>query len=120
MVKKSNIKISHKIKKDYRLKGWDYLNDGYYFVTICTRERKNFFGEIKNEKIFLSSIGKIAEKYWLEIPDHFQFVKLGEWVIMPNHIHGILIIDKSENVDHWNPTDCRDAINRVSDRKSVV
>ena len=56
-----------------------------------------FFGNIKNEEMRLSKIGKIAERFYLEIPNHFQFVKLDEYVIMPNHIHGIIEINNRRN-----------------------
>ncbi|MDO8609869.1 MAG: transposase [bacterium] len=76
-----------------RLPRWDYSDNGYYFITICTKERKNYFGEIKFNKMKLSMIGKIIEKFWFEIPGHFSFIELDEFVVMPNHIHGILIIN---------------------------
>jgi len=66
--------------------------------TICTKNRVKYFGDIVNTKetIVLSSIGKIACEYWKEIPKHFPLVKLREFVIMPNHIHGILVLDRGE------------------------
>jgi REP element-mobilizing transposase RayT len=80
-----------------RLKNWNYGWNGAYFITICTQNRIHYFGEIENREMQLSKIGKMAEKYWYEIPQHFPFVKLGEFVVMPNHIHGIIIIDKTNN-----------------------
>ena len=86
-----------------RLAGWNYASDAAYFIKICTRNREHFFGEINNSKMMLNEIGKMAEKYWLEISDHFPFVELGNFVVMPNHVHGILIIDRGpgfiENVE---------------------
>ncbi|MFA6457787.1 MAG: transposase [Patescibacteria group bacterium] len=76
-----------------RLSGFDYSQDGYYFVTICTSSRKNFFGEIKNQQMFLSPIGRIARQCWQEIPQHFPFVQLDQFVVMPDHVHGIVVID---------------------------
>ena len=75
-----------------RLKGWDYSSPGHYFITICTKNRECLFGNIVQNKIVLSDMGKIMERYWREIPDHFNGVKLDEYVIMPNHIHGIISI----------------------------
>lgn len=75
-----------------RLKGWDYRNDGAYFITICTKNRIHYFGEIENGKMILSDIGKLAHGFWAEIPQHFPFVELDEFVIMPDHTHGILVI----------------------------
>ena len=73
---------------------WDYGLNGAYYITICTKNRKLYFGYIENGEMNLSEIGKIAHQYFSEIPDHFPFVKLGAFVIMPNHVHGIIIIDK--------------------------
>ncbi len=81
-----------------RLKNWDYRNNGAYFITINTGYRKHFFGEIINSEMQLSPIGEYAEKFWMEIPNHFPFVELGNFVVMPNHTHGILIINNVESL----------------------
>ncbi|MCF8265331.1 MAG: transposase [Ignavibacteriales bacterium] len=75
-----------------RLKNWDYSSAGSYFVTICTKSREHYFGNICDGKMVLSEIGKIANEYWAKIPNHFQFVVLGKLIIMPNHVHGIISI----------------------------
>ncbi len=80
-----------------RLQNWDYSANGAYFITICTQNCEHFFGEIENGIMHLNELGVLAEKYWAEIPQHFPFVELGNFVIMPNHTHGILIIDKYPN-----------------------
>lgn len=77
-----------------RLSFWDYGSNAIYFITICTKNREHFFGEIAGVEVILNEIGEIAHQCWLEIPKHFPFVKLGNHVIMPNHTHGIVIIDK--------------------------
>ena len=82
-----------------RLQTWDYGNNGSYFITICTKNREHFFGEIVDGEMQLNDIGKIAEQYWLEISNHFSFIKLGNFVVMPNHTHGILIIGKPDMID---------------------
>jgi len=84
------------VRKANRLKDYDYSRNGFYFVTICTKNRKEYFGEINDEKMVLNEYGEIAEKLWLEIPNHFEDVKLDEYIIMPNHVHGIIIIDSDE------------------------
>jgi len=66
-------------------------------VTICTANHECVFGEVANDKMTFSEIGKIAEQCWLEIPEHFPFVKLDVHVVMPNHVHGIVIIDKPDD-----------------------
>jgi REP element-mobilizing transposase RayT len=78
-----------------RLRNWDYGWNGDYFVTIGTKNRIHWFGEVQNGEMKLSEMGKIARRCWLEIPDHFPFVKLGEHIIMPDHVHGIVTINKS-------------------------
>ncbi len=95
--------MSQKFKNKYRipssrLQNWDYGANGAYFITICTQNRENFFGEIAETQFIASELGMLAEKYWLEIPEHFPYVELGNFVIMPNHVHGILIIDKNASV----------------------
>lgn len=87
--------LKYKIKKQFRYQGYDYSQNGFYFITICTKNREMFFGNIKNGKIKLSDIGLIANKFWLEIPNHFPFVILDEYVIMPDHIHGIIKINNN-------------------------
>ncbi|MCX6740309.1 MAG: hypothetical protein NTZ49_03720 [Candidatus Parcubacteria bacterium] len=83
------------LKKDRKLNRWqgyDYSFPGYYFVTICTKGRGPFFGEIKDFEKALNDLGKIAHDYWQEIPKHFKNCELDEFIVMPNHIHGILYI----------------------------
>ncbi|RYD76098.1 MAG: transposase, partial [Sphingobacteriales bacterium] len=82
-----------------RLKEYDYSRNGMYFITICTHEMVCYFGEIQDRKIILNETGKIAHKYWQEIPQHFPNCKLDEFIVMPNHVHGILILDNIANLD---------------------
>jgi len=90
-----------KYKNKYRIPSarsqwWDYGWNGAYFITICTVNREHYFGEIKNGHMQFSNVGLIADILWHEIPNHSKFVELGDFVVMPNHIHGILILDKPE------------------------
>jgi len=80
-----------------RLRNWDYGANAQYFVTICCDDKVQYFGEIHEEKMILSEIGLIAKKCWEEIPQHFPFVVLHKYIIMPNHVHGIIEIAKSNN-----------------------
>ena len=79
-------------RESYRLKNWDYRNPGIYFITICTKDRIHHFGDCTNGQMIWNAYGKIATNFWKEIPMHFQHVKLDEFIIMPNHVHGILIL----------------------------
>jgi REP element-mobilizing transposase RayT len=75
-----------------RLNGYDYSKPGNYFITICTKDREQLFGEIMNEKIILSETGKIVSECWLDLPNHYPNIILDEFMVMPNHFHGIIII----------------------------
>ena len=83
--------------KSCRLQHWDYGSNAAYFVTICTANRRCYFGGVLAGNMQLSKLGKIAESCWLEIPIHYPFVILDVFVVMPNHVHGIIIIDKLGN-----------------------
>src|SRR5450759_2331995 len=77
-----------------RMQNWDYSWNAPYFITICTADRVCYFGKIINGEMHLSDIGEMANKFFIEIPEHFPNVHLNAFVVMPNHIHGIIIIDK--------------------------
>lgn len=83
-------------RKHIRLRNYDYASDGWYFVTICTHERECYFGKIETQIMYLSDVGIQAELMWNEIPKHFPMAELGEFVVMPNHIHGIIGIDNTK------------------------
>lgn len=90
-----------KFNKKYRIASaraqwWDYGWNGAYFLTICTIGRKHFFGKINNKKMILSNVGVIADILWFDLPNHHQNIELGEYVVMPNHVHGIVIIEKPD------------------------
>ena len=97
--------MSEKYQNTYRvesarLKGYDYTQEGLYFITICTQNRENYFGEIVNGKMQLSNIGTLANVFWHEIKNHSKNVELHEFVVMPNHIHGVLeIVNSVDSVD---------------------
>ena len=79
-------------RRSIRLKGYDYSQEGAYYVTIVTLQREFLFGEIINKEMDLSTYGEIVQKWWEEIPVHFPNVETGAFVIMPNHVHGVIYI----------------------------
>ena len=85
-------KIHH--RKSIRLQGYDYTSAGAYFITIVTYQRECLFGEIQNGEMTLSAMGQIADENWRAIPEHFPQVVLGAFVLMPNHVHGVIIINE--------------------------
>lgn len=78
-------------RRSIRLKGYDYTQPGGYFVTICTQEKQCLFGDIVQGKMRFNSLGAIAFNTWQQIAEKFPHVELDYFIIMPNHIHGILI-----------------------------
>jgi REP element-mobilizing transposase RayT len=85
-----------------RLKGYDYSCNALYFITICTKDFFPYFGEVNSDNILvLKGPGEIARKFWLEIPNHFNCAKLDEYIIMPDHIHGIINIRNTKNITGW-------------------
>lgn len=88
-------KCKNKYRNETNRAQWfDYSGNGSYFITICTKNREHYFGEIIQGKMKLSGTGVIAHLMWQEIPNHSKHVELGEFVVMPNHIHGILMLNK--------------------------
>jgi len=85
-----------------RLKGYDYSQPGIYFVTVCTQHRLYLFGEVVNRKMILNDAGKMIRRIWNDLPKRFDFIRLDEYVVMPNHFHGIIEIRKGDYVrgDH--------------------
>jgi putative transposase len=86
-----------------RLKDYDYSQNGYYYVTICTDDRKDWFGRVEKDKMVFNEYGVIAKRLWDEIPAHFEYARLDEYAVMPDHIHGIIIIDTDVGGRHACP-----------------
>ena len=86
-------------RRSIRLKHYDYSQAGCYFVTICTQGRLHLFGEIVDGKMMLNEAGEMIHSLWYEIMDDFSHVYLHEFVIMPNHIHGIIEIVDNVGAD---------------------
>ena len=86
--------LSPNHRRSIRLSGYDYSQAGAYFVTIVTHDRKCLFGRVKDGEMELNEAGKMVEQVWLEIIRHFDGVNVDTFVVMPNHIHGIIEIIK--------------------------
>jgi putative transposase len=86
-------------RRSIRLQGYDYAKPGQYFVTICTQHRLCLFGTIKNGRMSLNEYGEIVQAAWDDLPYHYHNINLHEFVIMPNHVHGIVgMIDTGEAI----------------------
>jgi len=79
-------------RRSIRLRGHDYASGGVYFVTICTANNRPLFGTVVNGRMALNDAGRIAARCWHEIPSHFPHATLDEWIIMPDHVHGIVVL----------------------------
>jgi len=79
-------------RRSIRLPEYDYSQEGAYYITICTQSRKCLFGEIRNGKIILSECGKITDDWWQRMSERYSGVILDEYVIMPNHMHAIIVV----------------------------
>jgi putative transposase len=79
-------------RRSIRLKDYDYRSPGAYYVTAVTRGRLSFYGEIVNAELSFNAAGQMVERWWLELLNKFPTIELDEYVVMPNHFHGILVI----------------------------
>jgi len=80
-------------RKNIRISDYDYSQNGYYFATICTHQKKSVLGKIADGVMVLNEWGKIISDAWFDLPNHNKNMQLDYFCVMPNHIHGILIID---------------------------
>jgi putative transposase len=82
-------------RQSIRLNGYDYSASGAYFITICTHDREYLFGDIVNETIELNTFGDIARSHWQQLSQHHPNIIMDESIVMPNHLHGIIILESS-------------------------
>ncbi|RMH77920.1 MAG: transposase [Cyanobacteria bacterium J007] len=105
-------------RSSLRLKGYDYTQPGAYFVTLCTKNRECLFGEVVGKVVELNEYGRIAAEMWQWLARQYLYVELDAWVVMPNHLHGILIItDTCSESDRKPLGDLVGAFKTVSGRK---
>jgi REP element-mobilizing transposase RayT len=83
---------THHHRRSVRLQGYDYTQNGAYFVTICAYERACVFGQMVDDVMAINAWGQIVQSCWDEIPAHYPMVELDAFVVMPNHMHGVIVI----------------------------
>jgi putative transposase len=86
-------------RQSNRLQDYDYASEGAYYVTICVQHRKCLFGDIVGEDMNLNDAGRMIQMTWKDIPKHLPVVHIDEFVVMPNHFHGILLIEHGSDSD---------------------
>ena len=102
-------------RKSIRLRGYDYAAPGAYFVTIATQDRACLFGEISRGRMHLTAAGMAAQTVWAAIPVHFPRVRLDAFVVMPNHVHGVILIGTDAATDDMDGSVSDDVDGSVSD-----
>ena len=90
-------------RRSIRMRGYDYASEGAYFVTICTDDMRHLFGRVENGVMITNALGDIAQQCWDAIPQHMPHVDIGAFVVMPNHVHGIIIIRERARARHDAP-----------------
>jgi len=87
--------VDTKYRKTIRLKNYNYNNNGFYFITILAHKRSNLFGNIVNSKVEFNQLGELVNNHWHEISNHFDNVTLDQFIVMPNHIHGLILVENA-------------------------
>jgi putative transposase len=85
-------------RQSIRLNGYDYSASGAYFITICTHEREHLFGDIANETMQFNTCGDIARSHWQQLSQRHPNIIMDESIVMPNHLHGIIILESSMGI----------------------
>lgn len=101
--------MNYKNHVSLRMPKWDYTWAGVYFITTCTKDRCCYFGNVVNGEMNLTNLGAIADVLWHEIPNHSENIELGPFIVMPNHIHGVLILKNA-----------KDEVINYEERKDIV
>jgi len=95
-----NAKYQSKYRtQSLRLQNWDYAWNAAYFITLCTDKKVCYFGEVEEGVVLLSSLGVLADVLWYEIKNHAENIELAGFVVMPNHIHGVLVLNNTSSVE---------------------
>jgi putative transposase len=81
-------------RRSVRLKGYDYTQPGAYFVTVCVRGRECMLGQVIDDQMVLNEAGRIVDAAWRDLPNHYPQVGLDAFVVMPNHVHGIIVLNE--------------------------
>jgi putative transposase len=87
-----NNDVSKRRRRSIRLRGYDYAQAGAYFVTIVTKDRAPLFGEILDGEMCLNDGGALVDSVWEKLPDHYRGVECDAFIVMPNHVHGVILL----------------------------
>lgn len=107
-------------RRSTRLRGYDYSTPGAYFITTCSHNRLLLFGRIVNSKVEANRLGAVVEDCWAELPDHYDNIALDAFILMPNHIHGVIIIKDTPTVVGAGLQHAAEAMARSAEDTSTV
>ena len=108
-------------RRSIRLQGYDYSQAGAYYITMCTRNRECLFGNVVDGQIQLSEIGQIVQTVWNGLPQFYEGVELDAFVVMPNHVHGIIVIHAGVGAIHESPLPSKPFVPaRIVDRRGML
>jgi REP element-mobilizing transposase RayT len=111
-------------RRSIRLQGYDYFQVGAYYITVCTRNRECLFGNVVDGQMQLNEAGKIIQSVWDELPHSYEGVALNAFIIMPNHVHGVIEICAPVGAIHESPLSSigksRATVERVFDRRRML
>jgi REP element-mobilizing transposase RayT len=93
----------HPRRRPLRLPGYDYSHAGAYFITVCTHDRVMLFGEVIDRDVPLNEMSMIVQKAWDDLPTHYPAIDLDAFIVMPNHVHGIIILADEPEMRHAIP-----------------
>lgn len=107
-------------RKPTRYKDYDYNLPGYYFVTVCAQDMDLIFGNVRNGEMILNKWGEIVKRCWEEIPQHFESAELDHYTIMPNHLHGMVIINPNDKTNTAKVGNAKFAFPTEEDRTKML
>ena len=110
----------HQHRRSIRLPAFDYRERGAYFVTVCTHERRHLLGEVAGGMLRLNEVGRVVAACWDDLPRHYHGIELDAFVVMPNHIHGIIVLAGTPDVGDAAPGAQNESVVRARERATQV
>ena len=112
--------MTRRRRNSLRLQEYDYGQAGVYFVTVVLKERVIMFGEIVNETVTLNNAGQIVQDVWDDLPNHYPNIELDAFIVMPDHVHGIIVIQETESVTNRNVGEIHESPLRALHRRRML
>jgi putative transposase len=107
-------------RKSIRLSGYDYSLPGAYFITIMTFHRECIFGDVNNQRMIINQYGQIVDRTWHELTNHYPNINLDAYIIMPNHFHGIVLIEDDTTIKNASPASDMQGISTINEQRKTL